>query len=79
MPAQHDLSWRLTVPTPDLDQSRIVEAALLAASVGGYAADRRPCLGEDAVLGVQCLQFLLLEVGVQFDLVDGRNHGDCVE
>ena len=39
------------------------------------AAEGRPRLSGDAVLGVQALQRRLLEVRVELDLVHGRNDG----
>ena len=45
----------------------------LAVAVEGDAADRRPRLGEDAVLGVGGLDVGLGEVGVHLDLVDRRD------
>ncbi len=62
VPAQHHLSRGLVVSGRDLQDRGILERALPALPVGGDAADRRPGLGEDAVLGVQRLQLLLLEV-----------------
>ena len=46
---------------------------VLAVAVEGDAADRRPGLGEDAVLGAEGLHLGLLEVGVDLDLVDRRH------
>ena len=43
---------------------------VLAIPVEGDAADRRPRLGDDAVLGAEVLHLALLEVGVDLDLVD---------
>jgi hypothetical protein len=56
VPAQHHLSGRLAVLARDLQQRRVLECALLAAPVGGDAADGRPGMGQDAVLGVHALQ-----------------------
>jgi hypothetical protein len=55
VPAQHHLRGRLAVLARDLEQRRVVERALLATAVGGDAADGRPGLGDDAVLGVHAL------------------------
>lgn len=56
-------------------QRRIVERAVVAAEVGGNPADRRPGLGQDAVLRVETLEGRLLEVRMHFDPVDGRHDG----
>ena len=61
------------MPAGDLEERRVVEGAPLAAAVGGDAADGRPGLGQDAVLGVDALQRGLLEVGVDLDLVHRRH------
>jgi hypothetical protein len=47
---------------------------VLPVAVEGDAADRGPGLGQDAVLGVEGLHLSLLEVGVDLDLVDCRDH-----
>jgi hypothetical protein len=47
-------------------------AAVAAVAVEGDAADRRPRLGENPVLGAEGLDLALGEVGVDLDLVDGR-------
>jgi hypothetical protein len=52
----------------DVLQRRVVECALLTATVGGDAADGRPRLRQDAVLGVQVLQRALLKVRMDLDL-----------
>ena len=58
-----------------LADHRVLQGAgVLAVAVEGDAADRRPGLGEDAVLGVQGLHLALLEVGMHLDLVHRRHH-----
>lgn len=47
-------------------------------AVEGDPADRRPSLGEDAVLGTEVLHLSLREVGVDLDLVDRRHHRRAV-
>ncbi len=59
--------------TGDLTDGVVVEGALLSVAIDRDAADGRPRLGEDAVLSVQGLQLLLLEVGVHLDLVHRRH------
>ena len=57
-----------------LDDGRVVERAPVhAVAVGRDAADRRPGLGQDAVLGVTPASRGLREVRVHLDLVDGGN------
>ena len=74
VPAQHHLRRRLAVRLGDLADDRVLEGAAVAAvAVEGDAADRRPRLGEDAVLGAERLDLALLEVGVHLDLVDRRH------
>ena len=54
---------------------RILQGAgVLAVAVERDPADRRPGLGQDAVLGTQGLHLPLLEVRVQLDLVHRRHH-----
>ena len=74
VPAQHHLRRGLAVGLGDLADHRVLErAAVLAVAVEGDAADRRPRLGQDAVLGAERLDLALLEVRVHLDLVDRRH------
>ena len=76
VPAQHHLGRGLAVRGGDLSDGRVLEgAAVGSVPVEGDAADRRPGLGEDAVLGVDREQRGLAEVGVDLDLVDRGHHG----
>ena len=80
VPAQHHLRRRLAVRLGDPGDGRVFErAGVLAVAVEGDAADRRPGLGEDAVLGVERLDLGLLEVRVDLDLVDRRARRRGVE
>ena len=65
MPPQGDLGSRLTLLLGDLLQNRVVEDVALR--------DRRPCLGRDAVVGVECPQIVLRQIGVHLDLIH-RGH-----
>ena len=59
----------------DATDDRVFQGAgVLAVAVEGDAADRRPRLGEDAVLRAEGLHVALLEVGVDLDLVHRRHH-----
>ena len=79
-PAQHHLGGALAVRLGDLADHRVLEGAgVLAVAVEGDAADRRPGLGEDAVLGAEGLDLGLDEVGVHLDLVDRRDDLGAVE
>ena len=51
----------------------------LAVAVEGDAADGRPRLGQDAVLGAERLDLALLEVGVHLDLVDRGHDGRLLQ
>ena len=82
VPAQHDLGRALAVAFGDGCDGLVVHhaAALVAPPrVERDSADRRPRLREDAVLGVGALHVGLGEVGVQLDLVHGRNDGRGLE
>ena len=73
-PAQHHLSRRLAVVLRYRADDGIVEGAgVLAVAVEGDAADGRPGLGENPVLGAEGLDLGLGEVGVKLDLVDRRD------
>src|SRR4051794_22784526 len=48
-------------------------------AVEGDPTDRRPRLGDDAVLGAERLRLSLLEIGMALDLVDVRHHGGPLE
>ena len=67
VPAQNGLDHGNTVLGGDTIQVRVAQHL-----VG--AAQRAPCLGDDAVRIVVGQLFALLEVRVQLDLVDGRGH-----
>ena len=80
VPAQHDLGGVLPCSLGDPADDRVLQGAgVLAVAVEGDAADRRPGLGQDAVLGVEGLHLGLLEVGVHLDLVDRRHDVGCLE
>jgi hypothetical protein len=79
-PAQHGLGGRLAVRLSDAADHGVVEGAgVLAVAVERDPADRRPGLGEDAVLGAARLDLGLDEVGVHLDLVDGGDDAGAVE
>ena len=63
VPRQHDLGRALRVSSSDAADGLVVEGAALVAALGveGDPADRRPRLGQDAVLGVEGLDVTLLE------------------
>ena len=82
VPAQHDLRGGLAVRGGDRGDGRVVEDAAAVSPqprVERDAADRRPRLGQDAVLGVGRLHVGLGEVGVQLDLVHRRHHLGLLE
>ena len=59
----------------DTEDGRVIEGALCGAvPIGRDAADRRPRLRQDAVLGVHRSALRLGEIGMQFNLVDSRHH-----
>ena len=75
VPAKHHLRGGLAVPAPDLDERRVVERALRGVTVGRDPADGRLGLRDDAILGVHPMQFGLLEIGVDLDLIHGGDDG----
>jgi hypothetical protein len=80
VPAKHDLCRGLPVGLRDAEDHRVLQGAAVAAvAVERDPADRRPRLGADAVLGAECLDRPLLEVGMQLDLVDRRNDAGRVQ
>jgi hypothetical protein len=75
VPAQHHLGRCLGVGGRDLVDDRVRQgAAVGAVPVEGDAADRRPRLGQDPVLGVDRQELGLPKVGVHLDLVHSRHH-----
>ena len=72
MPRQNDLRRGCAVTLGNLSQHGVLQQV---AAVTQWA----PRLGHDAVLGVHGAQRLLREVGVQLNLVDGRNHAGLLD
>ena len=71
MPTQHDLRRRHLVGGCRACDGFHPEEVVFS------LAQRPPGLGDDVVFGLECFQLLLLEDGVQFDLVHGR-HDVCL-
>src|SRR4051812_6478256 len=82
VPAQDDLCGGLAVLGREMGDDRIGQRTTRLVGAGHVdqdAAERRPCLGDDAELGVNRAQRALLEVRVQLDLVDRRYHVGAVD
>src|SRR5699024_1590466 len=74
VPTQHNLSRTFAVLFSNVIEYLVIQCPLLSVSVDSYTTDGRPRLGDNAVLGVQCLQLTLLEIRMIFNFAYRRNH-----